>query len=148
MFTNILVAIDGSETAGRALEAAVELAEALNSRLTLVSVAPEVPGYAYRSGIDVGALEDEARRETDKLLRESLDEIPERIPVTTVLKHGSAGERIVEQLRAGDHDLLVMGSRGRGRVATNLLGSVGAYVHYHAQVPMLVIHPEETRPSS
>jgi nucleotide-binding universal stress UspA family protein len=142
VFRNILVAVDGSETAGRALEAATELAEALNSRLTLISVAPEVPSFAYRSGIDARALEEEARNETEGILRESVDALPGDLPVTTVLKHGNAGERIVEQLRAGEHDLLVMGSRGRGRVATNLLGSVGAYVHYHARVPMLVIHPE------
>jgi nucleotide-binding universal stress UspA family protein len=34
-----------------------------------------------------------------------------------------------------------MGSRGRGRLATTLLGSVGAEVHYHAHIPMLVVHP-------
>lgn len=88
MFQEILVAIDGSPTADRALQAATELA-------------------------------------------------------TTVLKQGNAGEGIVEQVESGEHDLLVMGSRGRGRVATNLLGSVGAHVHYHSRVPMLVIHPED-----
>jgi nucleotide-binding universal stress UspA family protein len=143
VFRNILVAIDGSETANRALEAAAELAEALNSRLTIISVAPEVPSFAYRSGIDVGALEEEARSETDKILRESVAAIPQELPVTSVLKHGHAGERIVEQIDRGEHDLLVMGSRGRGRVATSLLGSVGAYVHYHARVAMLVLHPED-----
>ena len=52
MFRDILVAIDGSPTAQRALEAAAELAEALNSRLTIIAVAPEVPPFAYRSGIE------------------------------------------------------------------------------------------------
>jgi nucleotide-binding universal stress UspA family protein len=143
MFQNILVAIDGSKTSGQALDAATELAGALNSHLTIIAVAPEVPSFAYRSGIDVRALEQEAEEETDKLLRDAVAALPEDLPATTVLQHGPAGERIVDQVRSGDHDLLVMGSRGRGRVATNLLGSVGAYVHYHARVPMLVIHPED-----
>jgi nucleotide-binding universal stress UspA family protein len=143
MFRNILVAVDSSPTARRALEEAADLAEALNARLTLISVAPEVPGAAYRARIDVKALEREVEAETDKLLRESVASIPEELPVTTILKHGHAGERIVEQLKAGDHDLLAMGSRGRGRLATNVLGSVAAYVHYHASVAMLVMHPEE-----
>ncbi|HKH15315.1 MAG TPA: universal stress protein [Solirubrobacterales bacterium] len=107
MFRNILVAIDGSETAGRALQTAAELAEALNSRMTIIAVAQGVPSFAYRGGVDVGALEREARDEMDKLVRESV------------------------------------GSRGRGRVATSLFGSVGAYVHYHAHVPTLVIHQED-----
>jgi nucleotide-binding universal stress UspA family protein len=143
VFQNILVAIDGSTTARRALEAGAELGEALNSRLTIIAVSPEVPSFAYRSGIDVGALEREATSETEKLLRESVDAIPQDLPVTTVLKFGHPGEQIVEQIARGEHDLLVMGSRGRGRVATNLFGSVGAYVHFHARVAMLVIHPED-----
>jgi nucleotide-binding universal stress UspA family protein len=142
VFANILVAVDGSETASRALEAAGELADALNSRLTLISVAPEVPSFAIRAGVDIRLLEEEARNETDKILRDSVAALPADLPVTTVLKHGPAGHQIVEQIRTGGHDLLVLGSRGRGRVATNLLGSVGAYVHYRASVPMLVIHPE------
>jgi nucleotide-binding universal stress UspA family protein len=142
VFRNILVAIDGSETATRALAVAGELAEAVNAKLTLIAVSPEVPGYAYRSGIDVDALEHEAEAETDRILRDAVDSLPDRLPVTTVLKHGSAGERIVEQIEAGGHDLLAMGSRGRGRLTTSLFGSVGAYVHYHSRVAMLVIHPE------
>jgi nucleotide-binding universal stress UspA family protein len=143
VFRSILVALDSSPTAQRALEEATELAQALHSRLTIIAVAPDVPSYAYRSGVDVKALEREARAETDKLLRDAVAALPEDLPVTTVLQHGHAGERIVEQIKGGGHDLLVMGSRGRGRVATNLFGSVGAYVHYHARVAMLVMHPEE-----
>jgi nucleotide-binding universal stress UspA family protein len=143
VFRDILVAVDGSETAGRALEAAASLAEALNSRLTIIAVAPEVPSFAYRAGIDAGALEEEARKETEKLLGKAVESLPDGLPVTTVLKHGHAGERIVEQIRSGQHDLLALGSRGRGRVATNLFGSVGAYVHYHSRIAMLVIHPED-----
>ena len=143
MFRDILVAIDGSPTAQRALEEAARLAEALNARLTLIAVSPDVPGYAYRAGVDVGALEHEAETETERILHEAVDSLPEGLPVTTVLKHGNAGERIVEQIKAGGHDLLAMGSRGRGRLTTSLFGSVGAYVHYHSRVAMLVIHPDD-----
>ena len=143
MFRDILVAIDGSATAQRALEAAAQLADALNARLTLIAVSPEVPGYAYRSGVDVAALEREAETETERILREAVDSLPDGLPVTTVLKLGNPGERIVEQIKAGGHDLLAMGSRGRGRLTSNLFGSVGAYVHFHSRVAMLVIHPED-----
>jgi nucleotide-binding universal stress UspA family protein len=142
MFRDILAAIDGSPTADRALATAGELAEALNARLALISVAPEVPAFAYRAGIDAEALEREALAETEGILRAGVESLPAGLPVTTVLKRGHAGERIVEQIEAGSHDLLVMGSRGRGRVATNLLGSTGAHVHYHSAVAMLVIHPD------
>jgi nucleotide-binding universal stress UspA family protein len=142
VFRNILVAIDGSATSSRALAVAGELAEAVNAKLTLIAVSPDVPGYAYRSGIDVEALEREAEAETLRILGDAVDSLPEELPVTKVLKHGNPGERIVEQIEAGGHDLLAMGSRGRGRLTTNLFGSVGAHVHYHSRVAMLVIHPE------
>jgi nucleotide-binding universal stress UspA family protein len=142
MFRNILVALDHTDTAQRALRNAGELAIALNARLTIISVVPEVPGYAYRAGVDVARLESEAETETDGLLREAVDSLPDDLPVTTILKHGHVGEQIVKQVEEGNHDLLVMGSRGLGRVASSLFGSVGAYVHYHSNVAMLVVHPD------
>jgi nucleotide-binding universal stress UspA family protein len=143
MFRDILVAIDTSETAMRALDRAGELAEALNARLTVMSVAPEVTGAAYRGPVDLEALRNDVERETDKLLRAAVERLPAGLPVTTVHQHGTPGRRIVEQVKAGGHDLLVMGSRGRGRVATNLLGSVAADVFFHSRVAMLVIQPED-----
>jgi nucleotide-binding universal stress UspA family protein len=125
------------------LAEATELAEALNSRLTIISIVPPIPSFAYRAGIDVGALEQEAEKETDKLLREAVAGLPEGLPVTTVLKHGHPGEEIVKQIEAGDHDLVVMGSRGLGRVTANLFGTVGGYVHFHSRIAMLVIHPDQ-----
>jgi nucleotide-binding universal stress UspA family protein len=143
MFRDILVALDQSPTAQRALAEATELAEALNLRLTIISIVPPIPSFAYRAGIDVGALEQEAEKETDKLLREAVADLPEDLPVTTVLKHGHPGEEIVKQIEAGDHDLVVMGSRGLGRVTANLFGTVGGYVHFHSRIAMLVVHPDQ-----
>ena len=113
------------------------------ARLTIISVAAEVPGLAYRAGVNVQAMEEEAQAETDKVLREAVDAMPEDLPVTTVHRRGHPGEEIVSQLEAGGHDLLVVGSRGLGRVASNLFGSVGAHVHYHSRVAMLVVQPED-----
>jgi nucleotide-binding universal stress UspA family protein len=143
MFRNILVAFDGSATSKAALEVAIDLAQRLRSRLTVISVSPEIPGYAYRAAIDVEALRSEVESETERLLREAVESVPDDVPVTSVLKHGRAGEEIVAQIEAGGHDLLVSGSRGRGRVATNLLGSVNAHVFFHRHIPMLVIPPRE-----
>ena len=143
MFRDVLIALDDSETARRAFDTAAELADALNARLTVISVVPEVASAAYQSHVDVQSLRGEIERETDRLIRDAVDSLPQGLPITTVLKHGHAGERIVEQVEAGRHDLVVMGSRGRGRLATNLFGSVAAHVHYHSHVAMLVIHPEE-----
>jgi nucleotide-binding universal stress UspA family protein len=143
VFRNILGALYQSQTSQRAMAEATELARTLNARLTVISIVPPMPGFAYRAGVDMAALEGEAESETEKLLREAVTGLPDDLPVTTVLKHGHPGEEIVEQIKAGDHDLVVMGSRGLGRVTANLFGTVGGYVHYHSRVAMLVINPEE-----
>jgi nucleotide-binding universal stress UspA family protein len=143
MFRNILVALDRSPTAKRALAEAADLALALNARLTIISVEPGVPGATPLAGVDPTAMAHELETDTEKLLREAVDSLPPELPVTLVHGHGKAGERIVEQLKAGEHDLLAMGSRGRGRAAESILGSTAGYVHWHARVAMLVIHPEE-----
>ena len=142
MYRNILVALDASEIAARALDEAAELALALNARLTIVSVAPDLPSAAYRAGIDIKALEGEVQAEVEGLLRQAVDSLPEGLPVTTVLRRGNPGAEIVGQIERGGHDLVVMGSRGRGRVTSSLFGSVAGHVHFHSRVAMLVLHPE------
>jgi nucleotide-binding universal stress UspA family protein len=143
MFHDILVAIDDSDTARRALADASDLARKLNAKLTIISVSPPIPSFAYRAGIDVDALQAEAEAESQGIVREAAKGLPDDLPVTTIVKNGHPGEEIVKQLEAGGHDLVVMGSRGLGRVSSNIFGSVGGYVHYHARVAMLVIHPEQ-----
>lgn len=140
-YLNILVAIDHGEPAARALEQAGDLADSLRARLTILSVAPLVPSYAYRAAIDTALLEQEAEKETDRLLREARERIPEGVPVETRLRRGHPADEILAQADEGAHDLLVLGSRGRGRLTSTLLGSVGGSVHYQLKIPMLVVHP-------
>jgi nucleotide-binding universal stress UspA family protein len=142
MYRNILVALDSSEIAARALAEAAELALALNAKLTIVSVSPDMPSFAYRAPIDIKALEAQAEAEVETLQREAVESLPEGLPVTTVMPRGNPGPEIVAQIERGQHDLVVMGSRGRGRVTSNLFGSVAAYVHFHSRVAMLVLQPQ------
>src|SRR4051812_15837170 len=120
MYRNILVALDSSKVARRALGDAAELALALHAKLTILSVMPDLPGFAYRAGVDVQALENEARKEIEQLLRDAVESLPEGLPAATVFRQGNPGAEIVGQVERGDHDLVVIGSRGRGRVTSNL----------------------------
>jgi nucleotide-binding universal stress UspA family protein len=62
------------------------------------------------------------------------------IPVTTLVGRGPPGEAILTRAREGSHDLVVMGSRGRGAAASALLGSVSHHVLHHGRVPVLIVH--------
>ena len=47
---------------------------------------------------------------------------------------------VLKRTTAGDHDLIILGSRGRGAVRSAVLGSVSHFVLNHGTVPMLIVH--------
>jgi nucleotide-binding universal stress UspA family protein len=60
--------------------------------------------------------------------------------VTKVISRGRPAEKIIEQVRSGNHDLIVMGSRGRGEVRSALLGSVSHQVLNASPAAVLIVH--------
>jgi nucleotide-binding universal stress UspA family protein len=72
---------------------------------------------------------------------------PEGVSVQTMKREGQVGEEIVAEISSGAYDLLVLGSRGHGRVSSEILGSVNAHVHYHARIPTLTIDAPDSRAS-
>jgi nucleotide-binding universal stress UspA family protein len=142
MFHNILVAVDGSQHADQALSHAIDLAESEHARLTLMTavVAPPTVTYFGASGEVVGALSHDAEAEAKAILRRARDRVPEDVSVTTILSRRSIDMALIRQISDGHHDLVVMGSRGRGAVRSALLGSASHYVLHHSPVPVLIVH--------
>src|SRR5689334_11523426 len=117
MFHNILVAVDGSRHADRALWQAVDIAESEHSRLTLITGVAKVPPAAYlMGGQSTGELIENAYAQAEATLRAARELIPDDLPVTTVLTERPIRIALMRQIRNGHHDLIVMGSRGRGAV--------------------------------
>jgi nucleotide-binding universal stress UspA family protein len=137
MFKSILVAWDGSEHAKRALGEAVDLARTQAATLTLLTVAAPLhawPGYVPPIS------EDDLVSGAEEILAEGEALVPEGIPVSGRAAAGHPGTELVKSAAAGDHDLIVMGSRGRGAVRSAVLGSVSHFVLNHTTLPVLVIH--------
>jgi nucleotide-binding universal stress UspA family protein len=147
MFQNILVAIDGSPDADQALTEAVDLAESGHARLTLFSAVVTPPPVAYVgvSGEVAANLIRDAKAETETILRTAVQRVPDRVSVSTVLSDEPVRRSLVDQITTGQHDLVVMGSRGRGALRSVLLGSVSHYVLHHSPIPVLIIHAESER---
>jgi nucleotide-binding universal stress UspA family protein len=145
VFGNILVPIDGSPDAERALGHAIDLAECANARLTIFAAVPSPPSLAYASP-GASALADvaeKAREETETMVRMALERVPESVGVTSIVKDAPVKPALIEQIEAGRHDLVVMGSRGRGAVRSALLGSVSHHVLHHTSVPVLIVRADE-----
>ena len=133
----ILVATDGSAGGSAAVDAAFELAQETGALVTIVCVRhiPELLG----SPLYQRALSEELRQG-----RAVIDEATARakragVEVESEILSGHAAEEIVQLARLRDVDLIVVGSHGRGRVATALLGSIANLIVHNADRPVLVV---------
>jgi nucleotide-binding universal stress UspA family protein len=144
MFNNILVAYDGSSSSRAAAQQALELAQANNAQVTVLSVAPSVTPLAGLSGVNIEELDAELKQWAERTAREAASTAPDEVNVHTVMRSGHPGEQIVAEIEAGGYDLVVLGSRGRGRLTTELFGSANGYVHFHSRIPLLSISGDES----
>jgi nucleotide-binding universal stress UspA family protein len=121
-FHNILVVCDPSPESEAAVELAIGLAWDHHARLTLLSVVPVLSSPIA----EANAAQADIESAYGAALRRARDAIPNDLSVTTVFRHGDTARCIVEW--AEDHDLVVMGSRRRGRFVDALAGSVSRTV--------------------
>jgi nucleotide-binding universal stress UspA family protein len=140
--TTILLATDGSEEAQLASTTAADLAQKTDSELHVLTVGPDYPLYELpEHPAEFQDVLRENRRRAKEVLEQQVKRI-EELGVSvkeTHLLEGRADEEIValaEEIGAG---LIVMGSRGHGRLRRTLLGSVSDAVVRHAHCPVTVV---------
>jgi len=135
----IVVGIDGSETARRALRWALEEGRVRQAAVEVVHVwhAPYVEGYGYpMAGLDPTQYE-QVGRELLKSVVEGEDTSGLPVPVKEILTDDGAARSVLEAAKGAD--LVVVGSRGMGGLKRWLLGSVSHQVIHHASCPVLVV---------
>ena len=146
MFHNILVAVDGSPDAEQALTEAIDLANSEHTRLTLITAVTQLPAQAYlTAGEALGRLVDDAHADAEATLRRARERVPDGISVTAVLSEQPIRVALSRHIASGQHDLVVLGARGRGAVRAALLGIVSHYVLDHSPVPVLIVHADRSR---
>ena len=138
--TRILVATDGSREAELALTTAADLAKSTDSELHVVHVG-EVPLVYHPERHAYQAVHEEHEKEAQQLLESQVERI-EGASATEAQAHlrmGKADEEIVELAQSIDAGLIVMGSRGQGRLRRALVGSVSESVVRHAHCPVTIV---------
>jgi nucleotide-binding universal stress UspA family protein len=142
----IVVGIDGSPNAERALDWAMNQAAALHAPLTALAV-HEVP-KSYWGGIPVigpadAPVVDQLRQAAEQMTHEAESRLGDAKPASVTVRAVS-GFVVKELVDASqDADMLVVGARGGSELAHLLLGSVSSQVIQHAACPVVIVpHPK------
>lgn len=139
MFNNILLAVDGSEHSLNAARSAAQLARSMNSAdLRIAVVYDSIPPLL--GDPDFQVILNARLDDTEKILQSAVKEVGE-VPstVSTETIAGDPAEAIIKIAETRKCDLIVMGSRGLGRLAGLVLGSVSQKVVSHAPCPVLIV---------
>ncbi|HWP12285.1 MAG TPA: universal stress protein [Ramlibacter sp.] len=144
MFKRILVPVDGSSTALRAVEKAVGLAQAFGAHIDLVTVVDAYPFF----GADYALGQDEFKAaatasSNQALARAEAAVVAAGLPCRRkIIDSHLIHEGILAAAQDMGADLIVMGSHGRHGIEKLLLGSTAQRVLSHTKLPVLVVRSE------
>lgn len=148
-FHTILVPLDGSEVAERALDHARAMRDRMGGRIVLVRVVPSPLEVGSLYGVPSVRIAGESHQEHRDAAAAYLKEVAGRKPLqsaaadgavdTRVVEASGAAEGVIESARVTGADLIVLASMGRGGFSRAVLGSVADKVIRGATPPVLVI---------
>ena len=138
MFKNILLAFDGSEHAVKAARVAGDMARSMQAVLRVITIFDPISPYLGETNLQAAIAGHMAQAEAT--LQDALKEVGE-IPggLDSEILEGPVAEAILSVVDVRQIDLVIMGTRGRGRLAGLLLGSQSQKVVSHASCPVLLV---------
>jgi nucleotide-binding universal stress UspA family protein len=140
VFTNILVAVDGSEISIKTLETALSEAKVWNAKLNVIHILEtglftDIPADANQTYIR-NLLEQQGLNVFSYAEKRCEEE---GLNLNTLFGKGHAGIEIIAAATDLHADLIVLGSHGKSDIDTILLGSVSQHVVQHSPVSTLVV---------
>ena len=136
--TQILVAIDGSQNAYKALEYAIRLAVDYGAQLNLLTVVPDFEPKSDEESAYQRMLVVRAESYLDSAVEEVEETNPD-ITVETEIVYGDPAEKIITIADKSGVDMIVLGSRGLSGVQRWVLGSVSDRVSDYAPCTVLIV---------
>jgi nucleotide-binding universal stress UspA family protein len=144
VFRSIVVGTDGSETATRAVEAAVQLAQLSGATLELVSAYEPVSGQRLREEArqvppDLQWIINR-RADVDATLQQAAERAGDAgVAAQTYAREGDPADAILDVAEELGADLIVVGNKGMTGAKRFLLGSVPNKVSHHAPCAVMII---------
>jgi nucleotide-binding universal stress UspA family protein len=148
MFHRILVGVDDTPASRAALNQAIELVDAGHGRLGLLSSAPRptmVGAAPTIMPITRAQLAQELVDWAQHNLAAAEEMVPQEIPVTKLLAHGSPWRALLREARSANWDLVVVGQTHRAWWPP-FLARVGERLNRRSPTPVLVVHEEPPAP--
>jgi nucleotide-binding universal stress UspA family protein len=140
VFTNILIALDGSEASQRALSRAVDEAKVWNAQLQAI--------YVVETGLFSSLPPDNTVEIMYRVLEKEGKSVLEKakkfgasngVTIATHTKQGHAGSEIIALADKEKTDLIMVGSHGKSNTDRLLIGSVSTFVVTHSKVTTMVV---------
>ncbi len=140
MFSNLLVALDGSEASQRALIRAVDEAKLWNARLHAIYIVETglFSSLPYDNTVEImyRVLEKEGEAILERAKKFGADK---GVAVITHMKQGHAGSEVIALAEREKSDLIIVGSHGKSNTDRLLIGSVSTFVVTHSKATTMVV---------
>lgn len=138
--SKILVPVDGSENSRRAFLEALSIGKSAGAKITVVHVIETPPTVYVESQKLLNSLLEKYRQESAKVL-DTFEELAQKqgAVIEVVAVEGDPASKIVGYADRGGFDMIVMGSRGLGKLKEMMLGSVSSKVLHHAKCSVLIV---------
>lgn len=143
MFTSILVGIDRSQHAQVALSQAVDIARTQNASMTVLVAYSTLMAWGPVAPLPQKAIDEfvlGVRSDAQAIANEARRAIPPEVSAEILVVDAAPAQALLDRAAASHHDLIVVGSRGRGDAGSLFLGSVSHAVLSRSRVPVLIVH--------
>ena len=139
---NILASIDFSDVTGAVVQSAAGIANAFQTSLYLLHVAPPDPDFiGYEPGPQTvrDGVAQKFRKEHQQL-RELESELKSKgLDVHALLVQGATAEKILQEAKRLQAEMIVIGSHGHGALQKLLVGSVAEGILRKVPCPVLIV---------
>ncbi len=145
MYKKILVPLDGSELAKKALDHAEKLAKVFDAEILLFQVVPFMPIYGSPELVTPLIIDEKQKEAAEKYLTNLAEEVKKRgHKVTSMVRTGQqVAVEIIDFAKENGVDLIVMYTHGRSGISRWVLGSVALKILTRAETPILLLRPKE-----